>query len=74
MHHWEPYIPRSPRLRVHRTSCCGEYELGSEGGQYFVLRRNGDGYDETGRGRQARAAELWLELADGHQHQDRTAP
>jgi hypothetical protein len=68
MHRWEPYIPRSPRLRVFATSCCGEYELASEGGQYFVLRHADDGYEETGRGVFADAAAAWLQLTDDHQH------
>lgn len=67
MHHWQPYIQRSPRLRVHATSCCAEYELAAEGGEYFVLRPTGDGeYEETARGRYARAATVYVELARSH--------
>ncbi|MEO3884356.1 hypothetical protein [Nonomuraea sp. B5E05] len=73
MRHWEPYAPRTPRLRVHETSCCGEYDLASEGGQYFVLRWNGDHYEETSRGRYGHAVKVWLEVTATHHHQDMTA-
>lgn len=64
---WEPYIPRNPRLRVRETSCCCEYELCGEGGQYFVLRQTADGgYEETGRGLYPRAAKTFAELASRH--------
>ncbi|MEV1005031.1 hypothetical protein [Nonomuraea sp. NPDC050202] len=54
---WTPYAPSGGILRVRHTSCCGRYELASEGGQFFVLRQaeNG-GYEETGRGRTHRSA------------------
>ncbi|MGP3921440.1 hypothetical protein [Nonomuraea sp. 10N515B] len=67
MHRWEPFIPRAPRLRISRTSCCGEYELAAEGGQYFVLHPTGDGgYEETARGVYAHALEAWARLASLH--------
>ncbi len=67
MYHWEPYIQRSPRLRVIRTSCCGEYELASEGGQYFVLRPADNGaHEETARGLYAHTVEVWKVLVSQH--------
>ncbi|NBE97469.1 hypothetical protein FE391_29575 [Nonomuraea sp. KC401] len=68
MPHWEPYVPRGPRLRVYATSCCCEYELVSESGQYFVLRWTGDGeqQEETGRGVYARTAAIWRHLTSRH--------
>ncbi|MGP3921408.1 hypothetical protein [Nonomuraea sp. 10N515B] len=53
-------------MRVVATSCCGEYELCSEGGQYFVLRAAGDSHEETARGRFAQAAHVWEVLAAQH--------
>ncbi|MFG1709259.1 hypothetical protein ACFLIM_39315 [Nonomuraea sp. M3C6] len=75
MYDWEPHIPRAPRLRVDETSCCGEYELASEGGEYFVLRWTGDGekQEETARGVFARAYAVWHDLAAGHQHKSRAS-
>lgn len=71
---WEPYTSRGARLRIHDTSCCGEYDLGSAGGEYFVLRRTADGgYEETGRGRYGLAIRVWAELTEAHQHPARTA-
>ncbi|KAB8184296.1 hypothetical protein FH608_048295 [Nonomuraea phyllanthi] len=65
---WTRFTPRSVRLRVHATSCCGAYELASEGGQYFVLRPDGaGGQEETGRGLYAYAARVWADLAANHQ-------
>lgn len=66
LYQWRPYIQRSPRMRVVATSCCGKFELCSEGGQYFVLRPAGDGHEETARGRFARAARVWEVLASQH--------
>jgi hypothetical protein len=48
---WTPYAPSGGILRIRHTSCCGRYELASEGGQVFVLRQAENGYEETGRGR-----------------------
>ncbi|TMR89126.1 hypothetical protein [Nonomuraea basaltis] len=67
MYRWGPYIPRCLRPRVCKTSCCGEFELASEGGQYLVLRPTGDGgYEETARGLYARAAQAYADLAFRH--------
>jgi hypothetical protein len=66
MYEWEPHAPRAPQLRIYATSCCGEYELASEGGEYFVLRPANDGYEETARGRFSRAAQLWNVLTSEH--------
>ncbi|MFG6193390.1 hypothetical protein [Nonomuraea sp. JJY05] len=54
---WTPYATSGGTLRVRHTSCCGRYELASEGGQFFVLRQaERGGYEETGRGRTYRGA------------------
>ncbi|MER7362675.1 hypothetical protein [Nonomuraea wenchangensis] len=54
---WTPYTTSGGTLRVRHTSCCGRYELASEGGQFFVLRQaESGGYEETGRGRTHRGA------------------
>ncbi|MGP3959733.1 hypothetical protein ACTWPT_27350 [Nonomuraea sp. 3N208] len=67
MRKWEPYVPRCPRPRVRKTSCCCEYELCSEGGQYFVLRQTADGgYEETARGLYSHAEKVFAELASQH--------
>lgn len=71
---WEPHTPRGGRVRVHETSCCGEYELASEAGVYFVLRWTGDGYEESERGLYAAVVAVWQELATNHRHKTRTAP
>ncbi|WP_433437884.1 hypothetical protein [Nonomuraea sp. CA-141351] len=73
MHRWEPHIPHGPRLRVVAVSCCDKYQLCSEAGQYFILRRAGDGYEETGRGVYAKAVQLWNTLTIRHQHAERDA-
>ncbi|MEV4173954.1 hypothetical protein [Nonomuraea sp. NPDC049709] len=71
---WEPHRPRSPRpIRSIELSCCSAYEWCSEGGLYFVLRRAGDGYEETGRGIYARAREVWDELTEEHARRHRLA-
>jgi hypothetical protein len=62
---WAPYFSRGP-LRVRETSCCGIYEWASEGGQYFVLRRTGDDYEESGRGRYGEARPVWARLLSDH--------
>ncbi|SEN89850.1 hypothetical protein SAMN05660976_08560 [Nonomuraea pusilla] len=62
---WFPYIPRGS-LRVRETSCCGEYEWCCEGGQYFVLRKDGPGHEETRRGTRAQIRELWDDLMLAH--------
>jgi hypothetical protein len=65
--HWQTYEPRADRPRVRQTSCCGAYELASEGGQYFVLRpAEGGRYEETGRGLYAHAAAVYAQLASQH--------
>lgn len=66
MNEWEPYIPRGPQMRIAETSCCGEYELASEGGQYLVLRRTAGVYEETGRGRYVYATALYILLTSWH--------
>lgn len=71
MHRWDPHIPHAARLRVVAVSCCDEYQLCSEGGQYFVLRLAGDGYEETGRGIHAKTVRVWDALITGHCHQER---
>ncbi|MGI5286657.1 hypothetical protein ACQEVF_25415 [Nonomuraea polychroma] len=64
---WSPWHPRAARLRVHQTSCCGEYELAAEGGQYFVLRQaEGGSYVETARGAYAHAAQTYVDLTAQH--------
>ncbi|WP_285776734.1 hypothetical protein [Microtetraspora sp. NBRC 13810] len=50
------------------TSCCGEYEWCCEGGQFLVLRRNGERYEETARGLYAKARPVWEHLIGGHRH------
>ncbi|MER7500415.1 hypothetical protein AB0L05_16075 [Nonomuraea pusilla] len=61
---WYPHQRRSPRpLRVREWSCCDEYQLCSEAGQYFILRRAADGgYEETSRGIYTRTRAVWDEL------------
>lgn len=68
MYEWEPHRPRTPRTRVVKTSCCGELELCSEGGQYLILRLTGDGHEETARGRHVDALRAWNTLTKQHQH------
>ncbi|MEV5554941.1 hypothetical protein AB0L44_14935 [Nonomuraea wenchangensis] len=64
---WIPHVPRTAtEPRVRDTSCCGAFELGAEGGQYFVLKRTGDGYEETGRGTYAHASAIYTTLASQH--------
>jgi hypothetical protein len=69
---WEPHVPRSPRgARIHKTSCCGEYEFASEGGEYFVLRSaRGGKYQEVGRGLYANALEVWKYFIACHNHKE----
>jgi hypothetical protein len=62
---WEPYRARGP-LRVRETSCCGSYELCSEGGQYFVLRFVEGRHEEAGRGRYGEARQVWVRLVREH--------
>lgn len=62
---WEPHRPRSTRVRVIETSCCGLYEWCGEGGQYYVLRRTADGHEEAGRGLYREAREVWTALVSG---------
>lgn len=69
MHIWEPYTQRAMRTRFHDSSCCNEYDLMSEGGAFFVLRKAEDGtVEETARGPYGRAVTAWLELGAVHQH------
>ncbi|MEV6150365.1 hypothetical protein AB0L53_08485 [Nonomuraea sp. NPDC052129] len=64
---WEPYQrAESERLRVTETSCCGEYEWACQGGEFLILRYNGSGYEETGRGRYAKARQVWERLVQAH--------
>ncbi|MED7929393.1 hypothetical protein SMD20_34480 [Nonomuraea sp. LP-02] len=64
---WEPHVPRCPQLRIRHTSCCGEYELASEGGLYFVLRPTADGgHEATARRLFAEAVQVYVHLAFQH--------
>ncbi|MFI7701706.1 hypothetical protein [Nonomuraea sp. NPDC049480] len=68
MRDWEWYVPRVPRPRVRKTSCCGAYEFVCEGGEYVVLRPAKDGgHEETARGLYARTLAVWNELVSQHQ-------
>ncbi|MET8990794.1 hypothetical protein ABZW49_35540 [Nonomuraea wenchangensis] len=68
---WTPYVSRGGTLRTGHISCCGQYVLASESGQYFVLRPFEDGdYEETGRGRTHRdVVEIYAALVVEH-HSD----
>ncbi|TMR14857.1 hypothetical protein ETD86_28270 [Nonomuraea turkmeniaca] len=75
MYDWSPHAPRSWLPTVIEASCCEEYVLCSEGAEFFVRRRTDDGlYQETARGRYARAAKAWNDLAAEHRHQERADP
>ncbi|MEQ4723748.1 hypothetical protein [Nonomuraea sp. B19D2] len=65
---WEPYTSgRGAVLRVRDTSCCGVYDLASEGGQYLILRKDGkEGYEETARGVHANAVAAYIALVQKH--------
>lgn len=63
---WESYRTVGGPLRVSHTSCCGRYEWASEGGQFFVLCRTGDSYEETGRGLYRQALNIYIALAEAH--------
>ncbi|MBT2232781.1 hypothetical protein [Nonomuraea sp. NEAU-A123] len=63
---WVPYRTVGSQLRVSHTSCCGLWEWASEGGQFFVLRRTGDCYEETGRGLYRQALDIYIALAEAH--------
>lgn len=64
---WEVYTPRGAVLRISCTSCCGAYELASEGGQSLVLRPDGDGgHEETARGLHRQALRVYIALAEAH--------
>ncbi|WP_433435392.1 hypothetical protein [Nonomuraea sp. CA-141351] len=70
---WMPYVSHGGILRIGDTSCCGRYELASEGGQFFVLRHTDDGYEETGRGRaHPKVVEIYTALVIEH-HNDKHA-
>ncbi|NRQ39808.1 hypothetical protein HII36_49470 [Nonomuraea sp. NN258] len=60
--------PTRPRLRTIDTSCCGEYELACEGGEYLVLRWTGEGekQQEAARGVFPHAKAVFNELSLGH--------
>jgi hypothetical protein len=65
---WETYTSSGAILRVRHTSCCGAYELASEGGQSLVLRPDGNGgYQETGRGKDVKTvAAVYAALVTQH--------
>lgn len=64
---WEPFqSDRCDHLRVTETSCCGIYEWAGQGGLFFVLRYNGQGYEETGRGLYRNARVVWDDLVHAH--------
>jgi hypothetical protein len=70
---WEPQRdPGNGIVRSGHTSCCGAYELASLGGQYFVLRPVGDGYEETGRGIYRKAVEVYVALVQAHRAEHRS--
>jgi hypothetical protein len=69
---WEPYRTVGSLLRVSHISCCGLYEWASEGGQFFVLRRIGDRYEETGRGLYRQARAVYIALAEHHRAEHRS--
>jgi hypothetical protein len=73
MHEWQPYVSQG-LFCVAEASCCEEFILGQEGGEFFVQHRADDGtYEETARGYYARAAGAWLDLSATHRHEARTA-
>ncbi|MGI5292736.1 hypothetical protein ACQEVF_56825 [Nonomuraea polychroma] len=65
---WERHEPTGSILRVGHTSCCGAFELASEGGQYVVLRPTDEPnvYEETGRGRYRTAVAAYITLVYRH--------
>lgn len=70
---WEPARdPGGGVIRVRYTACCGAYELASLGGEYFVLRPAGDGYEETGRGIYRKAVTVYLALVQAHRAEHRS--
>ncbi|MGW0482638.1 hypothetical protein [Nonomuraea sp. NPDC003214] len=71
MQKWEPYVQHGGTLRVQETLCCGEYEWCCEGGQYLILRHNGEIYEATARGRYANARTVWEALTRDHRHTSR---
>lgn len=75
MYQWVPYIPPGRVLpRVLESSCCEEFILSYEDGEFFVRRRaESGGYEETARGGYGRALRAWIDLAAGHRHVGRTA-
>ncbi|MDP9848115.1 MULTISPECIES: hypothetical protein [Streptosporangium] len=71
---WEPYTSHGAILRVRHTSCCGRYELASEGGEFFVLRpADRRGHEQTSRGRAYRdVIQMYAALVRKH-HLDHTS-
>lgn len=70
---WEPMRdPGSGIVRVRHTSCCGAYELASLGGECFVLRPAGGGYEETGRGIHRKAVMVYVALVQDHRAEHRS--
>ncbi|MEV4115972.1 methyltransferase, FxLD system [Nonomuraea sp. NPDC049695] len=68
MFEWTPYVSHGGILRISATSCCGQYEVASEAGQFFVLRQTQDGYEESGRGRaHPKVVEIYAALVIKHQ-------
>ncbi|MFG3440011.1 hypothetical protein ACGF0J_22410 [Nonomuraea sp. NPDC047897] len=57
---WAPFVRQDEPYRIRATSCCGHFELASQGGQYLILRpAEGGGYDETARGTYSRTYVVW---------------
>ncbi|WP_113699569.1 hypothetical protein [Nonomuraea lactucae] len=73
---WVPFQRHNDLYRVKVTSCCCQYELVSQGGQYLILRpAPGGGYEETARGIYRATIGVWdrliIEHAGHHRHQPR---
>ncbi len=74
MDQWEPYKPNGALLRVAEASCCEEFILSSEGGEFFVRRRIDDGsWQEAARGGYYLAVRTWTDLAADHRHSPKLA-
>ncbi|MDX3101696.1 hypothetical protein PW035_12715 [Nonomuraea angiospora] len=67
--------PRSIGSRTGRSAAfcasrtprgCGRYEWASEDGLFFVLRRTGNRYEETGRGLYRQTLDIYIVLAEAH--------
>ncbi|GAA2215712.1 hypothetical protein GCM10009850_111800 [Nonomuraea monospora] len=62
---YESSTGKPPRIRG--VCCCDAYEFACQGGNYLILRRNSRGeLEEIGRGRYARAREIWDKLLLEH--------